>query len=262
MKGEKTMKSEKITAWLLALFVVLAAASPLAGAAAQRTILISAAASMTEVIQALGEDFGKRQPGITTTYNFGASGDLLAQIIQGAPVDIFISASVKHMDQAQEKGVVDPAGRRIFAGNILVLAQPAGSKLTLTGLAELTKAEVARIGIGKPESVPAGQYAKEALVGAGVWEAVAGKLIFGSSVRQVLDYLRRGEVDCGLVYATDVTKAGDQVRIIAEVPGSRVLYPAGMVKAGQDREAAKFFLDYLATDAARAIIQSHGFSLP
>jgi molybdate transport system substrate-binding protein len=256
------MKREKITACLLAMFFALLVAAPLTSAAAPRTILISAAASMTELIQALGEDFGHKQPGITTTYNFGGSGDLLAQIIQGAPVDIFISASVKHMDQAQEKGVVDPASRRIFAGNTLVLAQPAGSKLTLAGLADLTKAEVERIGIGKPESVPAGQYAKEALVAAGLWEAVAGKLIFGSSVRQVLDYLRRGEVDCGLVYATDVIKEKGQVRIVAELQGSKVLYPAGMVKAGHDREAAKLFLDYLATDAARAIIQSHGFSLP
>lgn len=256
------MKREKITACLLTMFFALLVAAPLASAAAPRTILISAAASMTEVIQALGEDFGNKQPGIATTYNFGGSGDLLAQIVQGAPVDIFISASGRHMDQAEEKGVVDPASRRIFAGNTLVLAQPAGSKQTLAGLADLTKAEVERIGIGKTESVPAGQYAKEALVAAGVWEAVAGKLIFGSSVRQVLDYLRRGEVDCGLVYATDVTRAGDQVRIVAELQGSKVLYPAGLVKAGQDQEAAKLFLDYLATDAARAIIQQHGFSLP
>ena len=243
---------------VLALWLVV----PLPATAAPRNLIISAAASMTELMQALGEDFCKKQPGITTTYNFGASGDLLAQISQGAPVDIFVSASVRHMDQAQEKGLVEPASRRIFAGNTLVLAQPAGSKLTLAGLADLTKAEVGRIGIGKPESVPAGQYAKEALVAAGIWTAVEGKLIFGNSVRQILDYLRRGEVDGGLVYATDVIKAKDQVRIVAEVQGSRVLYPVGLVKTSHDQEAAAMFLDYLATDAARAIIQEHGFSLP
>ncbi|MHB8808984.1 MAG: molybdate ABC transporter substrate-binding protein [Desulfobulbaceae bacterium] len=256
------MKGQRITTCLLAMAFALFVTTQLATAAEPRTILISTAASMTELIQALGEDFSKKNPGITTTYNFGASGDLLAQIIQGAPVDIFISASRKHMDQAQGKGVVDPASRKIFAGNVLVLAQPAGSKLVLAGLADLKKAEVERIGIGKPESVPAGQYAKDALVAAGVWTAVEGKLIYGSSVRQVLDYLRRGEIDCGLIYATDAAAATEQVRIVTEVQGSKVLYPAGLVKASHDQEAATMFLDYLATDGARAIIQQHGFSLP
>ena len=256
------MKKQRITICLLVMAIALFAPAQLTRAAAPRNILISAAASMTEVMLALGDDFGNKHPGITTTYNFGASGDLLAQISQGAPVDIFISASPKHMDQAQEKGVVDPASRMLFAGNTLVLAQPVSSKLTLTGVADLTKAEVERIGIGKPESVPAGQYAKEALVAAGIWTVVAGKLIFGSSVRQVLDYLRRGEVDCGLVYATDVIKAKEQVRVVAEVQGSRVLYPAGLVKASHDPEAAALFLEYLGTDGARAIIKEHGFSLP
>lgn len=256
------MKKPGIVTLLLVTVCAFCLAVPLPAAAESRTILISTAASMTELMQALGEDFGKKNPGITTTYNFGASGDLLAQIIQGAPVDIFISASGKHMDQAQEKGVVDPASRRLFAGNTLVLAQPVSSKLILAGVADLTKKEVERIGIGKPESVPAGQYAKEALVAAGAWAAVEGKLIFGSSVRQVLDYLRRGEVDCGLVYATDVLQAKEQVRVVAELKGSKVLYPAGRVKASHDPEAATMFLDYLATDGAQAIIQEHGFSLP
>lgn len=256
------MKRPRITTSLLVMAFSLFAATQLSAAVEPRTILISTAASMTELIQALGEDFGKKQPGITTTFNFGASGDLLAQISQGAPVDIFISANVRHMDQAQANGLVETESRRIFAGNTLVLAQPAVSKLTLTGLADLTKAGVERIGIGKPESVPAGQYAREALVAAGVWTAVEGKLIFGSSVRQVLDYLRRGEVDCGLVYATDAVKARDQVRIVTEVQGSKVFYSAGVVKAGHDQEGAGMFLEYLATDSARAIIQQHGFTLP
>lgn len=256
------MRKPGITLCLLAMAIALLAVAPLTAAAASRNIVISAAASMTDVMQALGADFSTAHPGITTTFNLGGSGDLLAQISQGAPVDIFVSANLRHMDQAQEKGLVEPASRGIFAGNTLVLAQPAGSRLTLTGLADLTKVQVERIGIGKPESVPAGQYAREALVAAGIWAAVEEKLIFGSSVRQVLDYLRRGEVDCGLVYATDVIKAKDRVRIVAELQGSRVLYPAGLVRAGHDREAAQMFLDYLATGAARAIIQEHGFSLP
>jgi molybdate transport system substrate-binding protein len=256
------MKGQGIAGWLLAIISTLCFTAQLTAAAEPRNILISTAASMTEVIQALGEDFTKKNPGITTTYNFGGSGDLLAQIIQGAPVDIFISANVRHMDQAQEKGLVEPASRRIFAANTLVLAQPVSSQLPLSGLADLTKAEVERIGIGKPESVPAGQYAKDVLAAAGIWAAVEKKLIFASSVRQVLDYLRRGEIDCGLVYATDAALAREKVRVVAEVQGRKVFYPVGIVMASHDREAAGLFLDYLETDGARAIIRKFGFSLP
>lgn len=254
-------KTRALSVFLVALFMPCAGLVMTAWGG-QQHIIISAAASLTELVQALGTDFGARQPGVTTTFNFGGSGDLLAQISQGAPVDVFISASGNHMDQAEAKGLIVPATRRIFAGNFLVLAQPAGNSPALAGLADLAKPEVARIGIGKPESVPAGQYAREALVAGGIWKAVEDKLIFGSSVRQVLDYLRRGEVDCGLVYATDVMRAGGQVRIAAAVESSRIFYPAAMVATSHEREAVAMFLAYLATDAAQAIIREHGFSLP
>lgn len=226
------------------------------------TVIISAASSLTNVMHSLATDFEKRYPSVTIIFNFGATGNLLAQMSQGAPVDIFASASVKHMDQAQEKGLIVAQSRKIFAANTLVLAKPARATTPLAGLRDLTSDQVERIAIGKPETVPAGQYAKEILVEAGLWETLEGKLIFGSSVRQVLDYLRRGEVDAALIYATDATIAKEQVRVVTDLPGRQILYPAALVKTSHAPQQAAIFLEYLSTDAARNILKDQGFLTP
>lgn len=250
--------------WIMLMLFGLCAMAPQAMAAeASAAVIVSAAASTTNVMQALGQDFENRYPGVPLTFNFGASGNLLVQIAQGAPVDIFITASVKDMDQAQEKGLIDMQSRRTFAENTLVLAKPIHSTIPLSGLGDLSSAQVERIGIGKPESVPAGRYGKEALRAAGLWEAVQGKLIFGSSVRQVLDYLRRGEVDAAMIYATDARIAKEQVTVVANLEvRDRILYPAALVRASLNGKQARLFLDYLATEAARAILAEHGFLAP
>lgn len=253
-------QGSKIIVWGM-MFALLFLAQP-AAAEAPGGLIISAAASLTNVMQLLAKDFAQRNPGLSTTFNFGSTGDLLAQMSQGAPVDIFVSASAKHMDQAQEKGLILTESRKTFAGNTLVLAKPASGTVALNGLLDLSAATVQRIGIGKPETVPAGQYAKEALEAAGLWSAVEAKLIFGNSVRQVLDYLRRGEVDAALIYATDARIAKEQVTVVTALPDSRVSYPVALVKTTHDRAGAWLFLDYLATDAARAILAEQGFLLP
>lgn len=247
---------------LLAIVYVFLAVTQNAKAETPQPLIISAASSLTNVMHSLGKDFETRSPGVKIIFNFGSTGDLLAQMSQGAPVDIFASASVMHMDQALKKGLVAAATRKTFARNVLVLAKPAASAMALTGLSDLTSPQVERIGIGKPETVPAGQYAKEVLVAAGVWSAVEDKLIFASSVRQVLDYLRRGEVDAALIYATDAKVAKKQVAVVSELPGSPILYPVALAKTTHDRKKATLFLDYLATDAARDILMDHGFLLP
>lgn len=247
--------------WLL-MFALFPWSPQALAADSQKNLIISAAASLTNVMQDMARDFERQHPNVTITCNVGATGDLLAQMSQGAPVDIFASASVKHMDQAQEKDLIFSESRKTFAGNTLVLARPAKGTIPLNELLDLTAPSVARIGIGKPESVPAGSYGKEALVAAGLWTAVESKLIFGSSVRQVLDYLRRGEVDAALIYASDAKTATGQVEIVTELTGTRILYPVALATTTRDRETAAVFLAYLTTDAARALLSSHGFLVP
>ncbi len=247
--------------WLVGVsaFVLLTAGR---ASANRGEIIVSAAASLTNVMGTLGKDFERLHPGAKVIFNFGATGDLLAQISQGAPVDVFFSANEKYMDKAEGKGLIDPVSRKDFAGNVLVLARPATGQTAVSGLRDLTRPQVKRIAIGKPETVPAGQYAEKVLRAAGMWEAVQPKLIFASSVRQALDYLQRGEVDCGLVYATDVKVTNGQVTTVAEMPGTKVLYPVALTKAGSGRQSARMFLSYLDSDAARATLRQAGFLLP
>ena len=228
----------------------------------QRSIIISAAASLTNVMQSLDKDFEERYPDVKITFNFGATGALLAQMSMGAPVDIFASASVRHMDQAEKKGLIVTDSRTVFAGNTLVLAKPRSSAIVLTGLRDLESAKVERIGIGKPETVPVGQYGKEVLLKAGLWDTLQGKLIFGNSARQVIDYLRRGEVHVALIYATDAKISEEKIETITNLPSSQIQYPIALAKTTHDLEKAMLFLDYLTTDSAHAILGRYDFLMP
>ena len=205
--------------------------APVLGA---QELTVSAAASLTNAFPEIGKRFEQLHPGAKVIFNFAASGALLQQIAQGAPVDVFASADQKTMDQAQEKGLIVPASRKNFVSNTLVLIVPQDSKLALTGPKDLLLPKVKRVAVGNPDSVPAGRYAKKALTKAGLWQALQPKLIPGESVRQVLDYVSRGEVDAGLVYATDAAIAKGKVKTVAQVQGHQpIVYPAALVAASR-----------------------------
>jgi molybdate transport system substrate-binding protein len=226
-------------------------------------LTVSAAASLTNAFPEIGQIFGKQHPGVKVVFNFAASGPLLQQIAQGAPVDVFVSADQKTMDQAQEKGLIVPASRKNFVSNALVLIVPQDSKLGLTGLKDLTTPEAKRVGMGNPATVPVGRYTQEALTQAGFWEAVKPKLIMGESVRQVLDYVSRGEVDAGFVYATDAAIARGKVKIVAEVQGHQpIVYPVALVAAGKKQELGEAFLQVLASPEGVDILAKYGFGQP
>lgn len=226
-------------------------------------LVVSAAASLTNVMRELGENFEKANPGVKITFNYGASGSLLQQLANGAPVDVFAPAGRKDMDKAEALGLLATASRRDFAANRLVLAVPADSRANLHSLADLSRPEVKRIGLGIPESVPAGLYAKQLLTGAGLWEQLAGKFIYGNSVRQVLDYLGRGEVDAGLVYGSDALLKRDSVKVVAELPvAGGIIYPVARLKESQNPGEAGRFLDFLLSPKAQALLGRHGFEPP
>jgi len=236
---------------------------PAEPASAREELIVSAAASLTNVMQELGGEFEKANPGVKVTFNFGASGSLLQQMKNGAPVDVFASASQKDMDKAGEMGLLAPASRRNFTANRLVLAVPVDSRANVKSLADLNRPEIKRIGLGNGESVPAGRYAKLALSGAGLWEKLADKFIFGDSVRQVLDYLSRGEVDAGLVYGSDALAKRDSVRVIAELPVvGGIVYPVARLLEAKNPTGAERFLDFLLTPGAQAVLGRYGFGTP
>lgn len=247
----------------LARFLLTLVVSAAVHAAHADEIVVSAAASLTNAFREIGKEFEALRPDRTVVFNFAASGPLLAQIERGAPADVFASADEETMDLAESKGLLAPGTRRTFLSNRLVLAVPADGAVTLAGLAGLARTEVRRIGIGNPASVPAGRYARDALRAEGLWEPLQPKLISADTVRQVLDYVSRGEVDAGFVYATDAAIAKERVRVAAEIPTVRpITYPIAVVAGSHQPRLAAAFVDYVTGPLGRRVLERHGFGSP
>jgi len=248
---------------LLLLAALTAGAVPPAAAAQELTL--SVAISMKEAIEPLGRRFAGYQPGVMLRYNLGASGDLQKQIEAGAPIDVFVSAAARQMDELERKRLILSDTRRVFARNVLVVVMPADSGRDLTAVADLLDARVTRVAIGNPKTVPAGQYAQESLRAAGVWDRLGPKLVFGENVRQVLEYVARGEVDAGFVYATDLQAAGPRVRA-AFRPGEEtyppVVYPVAVVAGSRHVALARAFVELVAGAEGQAVLRRLGFQPP
>jgi molybdate transport system substrate-binding protein len=244
--------------------LVLALLSSLCFSSAQAAeLIVSAAASLTNAFRDVGRLFEAQNPGHQVVFNFASSDVLLAQIAKGAPVDVFAAADMETMDRAETQGLLAPGTRRTLLRNSLVLIAPAATSTALTGLASLEKAAVRRIAIGNPASVPAGRYARAAMEQAGVWRKLEPKLIMAQNVRQALDYVARGEVDAGLVYATDAAIMAGKVQVAAEVPTTTpIAYPVALVKDSRNRALGEAFSRLLGTDAAWKIFGRYGFSRP
>jgi len=233
------------------------------GALAEQELIVSAAASLTNAFQDVGKKFEAEHPGVKVIFNFAASGPLLQQIEGGAPVDVFASADEKTMDQAKEKGLILDESRRDFARNELVLIAPARSKTLVKSARDLAGNEVVRVALGKPETVPVGRYTQEALTNDGLWETLAPKFIYGDSVRQVLDYVARGEVDAGFVFETDAAIAKGKVRVAAVMGGHKpVVYPIAVVSSTQKKRLAREFLDFVVSKDGQEILAGYGFGKP
>lgn len=240
--------------------VVLLVFAPLAAAA---ELTVSAASSLTESFREIATAYQKTHPGTRVDLNFAASGVLLQQIARGAPVDVLASADEATMDQAVKGGHVDPATRQVFARNALWVIVPPNSRLRLTSLQSLAQPQVGRVAIGNPDSVPVGRYARAALQSAALWTAVQAKAITTQNVRQSLDYVARGEVDAGFVYATDAQAMPGRVTRAFEVPvRGGITYPLAVVTPSRRADEARRFVAFVRSPQGLAILRRHGFSNP
>lgn len=225
-------------------------------------LTISVAASVQDAMKEIQTAYQAEAPNVTLTYNFGSSGSLAQQIAQGAPTDIFLSASKKWMDDLEEKGEILAGSRQDLLQNAMVLIVPA-DKTDIADFKDFETDQVGKIAIGEPESVPAGGYAKEVLTALNLFDKIQPKLVFGKDVRQVLSYVETGNVDAGLVYATDA-QISEQVEVIATAPPethSPIVYPIAVVQDSENAEAAQAFVDFLSSDTAIAIFQGYGFGM-
>jgi molybdate transport system substrate-binding protein len=220
-------------------------------------INLSVAASLKEVINELSDSFAKKHPDMKFLKNYGASGVLAKQIENGAPSDIFISANIEWMDYLKNKKGTDTSSIGTFTFNTLVFAGAPGKASSMQDLVKLKS-----IAIGSPRSVPAGEYAMEAIKKSGLDKQLEKKLIMARDVRECLMYAERGEVDGALVYKTDALQA-KQAKILFTVPQElypRVTYPMALTVSGaRNKEAAAFF-SYLQSGEAKSVLNKYGFA--
>lgn len=243
-----------------AVLSILTVAAPSAFAA---DLVVSAAASLTNAFKQLGEQFERAHPDTKVVLNFGASDVLMQQIVKGAPADVFASADQDAMNKAETEKVVQAASRRDFAANAIVLIVPHDSKLGITGPKDLTRADVKRVAYGNPSSVPVGRYTRGALESQNLWSAVEAKGVPAQNVRQALDYVARGEVDAGFVFATDAAVMPDKVTVAARVPTTTpVTYPIAVTAQTKQAGQANAFVQYVLSPEGQATLAKYGFQKP
>lgn len=228
----------------------------------EQSILVAAAASLKNAYEdKLIPLFEEQYPGVTVEGTYDSSGKLQTQIEEGLEADVFMSAATKQMKALDEEGLIASDTMVDLLENKIVLIVPAGSDSKIDSFEKI--GDAASIALGDPESVPAGQYAKEALTNLNVWDSIQDKVSFGTNVTEVLNQVAAASADAGIVYATDAASMADQVTVVAEAPeGSlekKVIYPVAVVKATEHEDAAKAFVDFLQTPEAMEVFESYGF---
>jgi molybdate transport system substrate-binding protein len=257
-------------AWIFAALAVLGAAVSLGLAwrsyppatPPASPLRISAAVSLRAVLEE-ARPILARAAGVPVEYNFASSGALAAQIMRGAPVDLFISADRADVETLAARGLVAPDGAAVVATNQLVLVVPLGAP-TVKSLADLGRPQVHRIAVGDPASVPAGRYARETLERAGLWRELSaqGTLVMGENVAQVLGYVTAGEVDAGFVYRSDAQSAKSKVGIVLHVPASShapIEYVSAILKEAPRALTARAVQEALLGAPVQSILAAHGF---
>jgi len=224
-------------------------------------LIVSAAASMQDVLQEIKQLYLEKYPQANITFNFGSSGSLQHQIEQGAPIDIFISAAPQQMDNLATKELLMVGTRQALVENQMVLIVPVDNKLT-GDFEDLTKKSIEQIALGEPNSVPAGKYAQEILTNLNLAEQIKSKIVYGKDVRQVLNYVATGNIDAGIVYGSDTVNT-QKVRVVAIASSenhSPVVYPVAALKNSKHPQAAKQMLEFFFTPQAQAVFKKHGFA--
>ena len=223
-------------------------------------ILVSAAASLTDVLKEISTSYqGKSKH--TLTFNFGPSSGLARQIEEGAPADIFFSADLPQMDALDKKNLLEPGTRKNLLSNQLVIIVPADSKLAIASPKDLLKSDVKKIALAEPGSVPVGVYSSKYLTEEGLWDQVKTKIVPVQDVRATLASVESGNVEAGFVYKTDAA-ISKKVKIVYEVPienGPKIIYPVAIVKESKHKAAARDFVSYLQSAAAKDAFKKYGF---
>ncbi|WP_099158994.1 molybdate ABC transporter substrate-binding protein [Virgibacillus ndiopensis] len=225
-------------------------------------IFVSAAASLSEAIATISKAYEEKNPGVTVTLNFSGSGKLAQQIQQGAPVDVFLSANQNWMEVLEGEKLIIEDTRITFTRNELVMIGKKNSELKLDSFNNLNQTNIDQIAIGNPESVPAGNYAKEVLVKLDKWDELKDKFVYAKDVSQVLAYVESGNTEIGFVYGSDMLRS-NKVKLLDVANDnwhSPIVYPAAVTSASEHAKASKKFVEFLQSDTAQSILDANGFT--
>ena len=251
---------------LLSMVLALAGCQPAAKEEAKSepvALTISAAASLKDAMAEIQTLYQEEVPDTTLTLNFGSSGSLAQQITQGAEVDVFMSASAKDMTSLKDAQFMNDDTVKNILGNEVVLVVPKDATTAITSFEQLVDPAITKLAIGEPSSVPVGQYAMDVFNFYQITDQIQSKIINGKDVKEVLTWVETGNVDAGVVYSTDA-KVSTAVKRVATAPADShkaIVYPAGVVKASKNTEAAAAFVDFLSSDAAAAVFEKYGFTI-
>lgn len=224
-------------------------------------LMVSAAASLSDAMIEIKHAFETEHPTVIVTYTFGSSGKLATQIEQGAPSDLFLSASQTDMDRLQQHQLIVTPSRTNFTRNELALITRKDNPMEAHSFEAIASLPFTHLAIGEPESVPAGRYAMETLTHLLIWDSVKDKLVFASDVRQVLTYVESGNADLGIVYKTDVN-ASENVKVIGVASPKwhkPISYPGAILSTTSHQTTAQLFLDFVTGEKGQAILTKYGF---
>jgi molybdate transport system substrate-binding protein len=228
-------------------------------AARPAPLTVSAAISLTNALDVLGPMYSKRA-GADVRFNYGASNALARQIVNGAPVDVFISADEAQMDVVARAGAVSAGTRVSLLGNRLAVIMTRVHPVPLADATGLGGPAVRRLAIGDPAGVPAGIYAKQYLETRGLWQALQPKVVPMPNVRAAVAAVEHGGADAAIVYESDtVTARADVAFVVSGTDAPRIVYPAAVVKSSRRRDQAAHFVTFLCGDEAAKVFTQHKF---
>ena len=230
------------------------------GSALADEILVSAAASLTDVLKEINNSYQAKAKH-TVKFNFGPSNGLARQIEEGAPADIFFSADLPQMDALDKNGRLEPGTQKNLLSNQLVIIVPVDSKLAISWPKDLLKSDIKKIALAEPTSVPVGVYSSKYLADEGLWDQVRPKVVPVQDVRAALAAVESANVEVGFVYRTDAA-ISKKVKVVYEVPidkGPKIIYPVAIVKESKRKDAARDFMNYLQATASKNAFKKYGF---
>lgn len=228
---------------------------------AQTDLTVAAASDLTNAFEEIGREFQKTT-GTKVVFNFGSSGMLAKQIEQGAPVDLYAAANIDFVSQLEQKGLIFPDTKKIYARGRLVIWTAQTSGIKIEKLSDLTLPEIKRIAIANPEHAPYGIAARQALERAGLWEAVKPKLVYGENIRQAMQYAQTGNVEVAIVSLSLTTEGGGHWVLVSDELHKPLDQAFAIVQGTKNEAAARAFAAFVVGEQGQVIMKRYGFTLP